>query len=121
MILTYLKEQFKNKILAGIKIHTIREDKHYRWQPGMIIHHWLHNPRNVSKHPHQFLKNQCTGTQEIWIYPETKKVYISGVMCSDKELELLAINDGFESVKGFLAWFNKKFDGKIIHWTDFRY
>ena len=30
-------------------------------------------------------------------------------------------NDGFDSIENFLRWFNKDFEGKIIHWTGFRY
>ena len=37
MILGF-KEQFKNLIIGGVKKHSIREDRHNRWKPGMIIH-----------------------------------------------------------------------------------
>lgn len=36
---------FEAKIKAGIKIHTIRDDAHDRWKPGMAIHFWIGTPR----------------------------------------------------------------------------
>lgn len=35
--------------------------------------------------------------------------------------DLIAVNDGFDNIHDFLSWFNKDFDGQIIHWTDKRY
>jgi len=37
------------------------------------------------------------------------------------EIEQLAINDGFDSLKDFMHWFNVDFEGKIIHWTKLKY
>lgn len=54
MLLTFSKPQFKNLILDGTKIHTIRLDKTNRWKKGMKIHFWMGNPRNVKNNPHQF-------------------------------------------------------------------
>lgn len=127
MILSYSKEQFKSKIIAKIKIHSIREDKHDRWRPGMSIQHWLYSPRNVSKHPHQFGTSWVLGKQGIEIYweeNEDKKqafVYIDGEPIDDQTMERLAINDGFENVDAFFEWFHENFYGSIIHWTDFKY
>ena len=36
-------------------------------------------------------------------------------------MELLAKNDGFESMDGFWAFFNEPYQGMIIHWTETRY
>lgn len=124
MILTYSKEQFKFKIIAKIKIHSIREDKHDRWRPGMSIQHWLYSPRNVSKHPHQFGTDWCLSKQKIEIKRDVWDIYevkVDGKVLGFKKVELLAINDGFESSDDFFAWFKKGFNGSIIHWTDFKY
>lgn len=128
MILTFSKERFKNLILAGIKIHTIREDKNSRWKPVMTIHHWLFNPRHQSKHPHQFGVNQCVSIQSIdirydeFMFQRIPHIYIDDLKITNKEaIRQLIINDGFESERGFFAWFNKDFTGKIIHWTEKRY
>jgi hypothetical protein len=39
------------------------------------------------------------------------------------EIEDLAINDGFDDVADFWAWFDQysPFSGKLIHWTGLRY
>lgn len=129
MILTYSKEQFKNKYLAGIKIHTIREDKNNRWKIGMKIQQWLFNPRHVQKHPHQFGEDACQMIQKIdirydeFMFQRIPHIYIDGLKIIDKSvIEQIAINDGFESSKSFFAWFNKDIEGwKIIHWTDKQY
>lgn len=72
MILTYSLPQFKDLILSGQKIHTIREDKKMRWKPGMKIHHWMGNPRNVKKMPHQFAEGECKAVQDIYIQSNRK-------------------------------------------------
>lgn len=35
--------------------------------------------------------------------------------------DLIAVNDGFSGLHDFFRWFNKDWEGKIIHFTDFRY
>lgn len=46
---------------------------------------------------------------------------LSGLLKKYEEIKQLAINDGFEDVENLIAYFNKVFTGKIIHWTDLRY
>jgi len=49
------------------------------------------------------------------------QIYIDGRILLNYEIVLLARNDGFESSVHFLEWFNKSYEGKIIHWTNFKY
>jgi len=119
MILGF-KIQFKQPILNRTKIHTIRVDKNNRWSMGRKIHFTI-NVR--TKNQEVFEVRRCESTQKIkieylnnWI-----TVYIEGKLLSEKEIKQLALNDGFETMKDFRKWFNKDFDGKIIHWTDLRY
>jgi len=42
---------FEAQIKAGIKIHTIRDDAHDRWKPGMAIHFWIGTPRVPATKP----------------------------------------------------------------------
>jgi len=42
-------------------------------------------------------------------------------MPGDLSIELLAKNDGFESVEDFWKWFNVEKTFRCIHWTDFKY
>ena len=117
------------------KIHTIREDKKQRWQPGNLIHAVINNR---TKNMLQFTPvMKCKSTQHI-IITCTKKVwsvYIDGNIyaCHQKELAdkpqtrcialltQLAHNDGFETMEDFFSYFQKGFSGKIIHWTDLKY
>ena len=92
MILTYSNPRFKDLILSGQKIHTIREDKNRRWKPGMKIQHWMGNPRNPSKNPHCFAEGICT---EIHTY-----IYdIEGPDVPDCEFVDLWVNDEAGTVK----------------------
>lgn len=141
MILSF-KEQFKPKILAGVKDHTIRIDKPNRWKKYMPIH----AATGVrTKNYNCFFKSICKSTQSIKInwyrHPEHKvhnsvfRVSIDGesfgaaVFNPGHEnnpiitgrLEELARRDGFENVTDFCNWFSEDFTGKIIHWTDKKY
>jgi len=130
MILGF-KKQFKRPILAGTKIHTIREDKTDRWNIGRMIQ-FATGVR--TKKYEQFYEEQCRGIQEIriaWMEWDTDNVayiWIDEVCVgsyfrgrSTGRCKEIAENDGFENVDDFFKWFNRDFEGKIIHWTDFKY
>lgn len=130
MLLTFSKDRFELFIKSGIKIHSIREDKSNRWKQGMKIHLWRGNPRNVSQNPYSFGERVCISMQKIFIHPDFGPsgglysfVTIDGRQITGDELEQLARNDGFSSVRQFFLWFKKTgdFTGKIIHWTDKKY
>jgi hypothetical protein len=126
MILSF-KKQFKQPILDGTKIHTIREDQHNRWWPGYIIHFAC----GVRTKLYECFKiGKCTRTQEIFMtYDWMLHISIDDRELYHPEKELLAKNDGFATYAEFQQWFyeaikaNPKdhFKGKIIHWTDFKY
>lgn len=117
---------FRRKIERGEKIHSIREGACYRWRAGRLIH-CSHGVR--TKKFNCFSTRFCTGTQFIdfrWqddliTHHRRCHVYVDGRELSEKELRQLAINDGFSCIAHFLKWFNNDFDGKIIHWTLYRY
>ena len=48
-------------------------------------------------------------------------VIIDGRYLNYDEIKILSLNDGFDSVQQFFKWFNKDFEGKIIHWTKLKY
>jgi len=136
MLLTFSKDQFKDKILDGTKIHTIRTDKSERWKRGMKIHFWRGNPRNTNAKikPHQFHESHCTSVQKIQFVWRTVnegmlnegravQVWIDGrnVTTDDQIIDALVKNDGFDSRKEFFEWFNEDFKGKLVHWTKLRY
>ena len=118
-------KQFKDAILSGEKKHTIREDKHNRWKPGMK----MHMATGVrTKEYNQFYEAVCVSTQEIEIIRKSDRdrvndtiVKVDGHMLTDIEILHLIVYDGFNSIAEFLKFFQNGFKGKIIHWTDLKY
>lgn len=127
------------------KLHTLREDPNNRWHVGSDIQFAI-NPR--SKNYFQFAPTiPCVSTQTIQIidsaytrdnsgitieyshrhkggveeYVKHWEVIVDGIALKGPQIEELAINDGFDSVDQFFAWFNKDWKGKIIHWTPLKY
>ena len=116
------KQQFVPKILDGTKIHTIRRDKHRRWQKGVRIH-FATGVR--TKDYKQFKVGVCKFNQHIQIDRNSRAVFLglNGGLhrLSSKGVDLLARNDGFDSTEAFWEWFSEDFAGTIVHWTDFVY
>jgi hypothetical protein len=119
------------------KIHTIREDKNDRWQPGTKIDFFINCRQKDMLRFAPVLP--VVSVQEVkikWfnIYGEyVARVFIDGksfayvkfkndriVTLEGKMLEL-ANNDGFDTIEDFFAYFNTDFKGKLIHWTDLKY
>lgn len=148
MILSF-KKQFKEPILNGTKIHTIREDKPKRWKAGNNIH----AATGVrTKQFNCFFTGKCISTQKIEIrhfkdhvslflysygneesedlstnsikefcrYNKVRGRYEMGWTQSDL-IERIAKNDGFKDLESFFKWFDRDFEGIIIHWTDLTY
>lgn len=121
MILPF-KEQFRDKIISGEKIHTIRKNNK-QWTVGKKIY-FATGMR--TKNYHCFKKGICIGLQEFAIYwrGNTVVVLVSGKTLTLNETETLAKNDGFNSVDDFYKRFiypNVDYKGIIIHWTNFLY
>lgn len=121
------KPQFREKILNGTKIHTIREDAPRRWGKGKVIH-FATGVR--TKQYECFMQGWCTGVQEIFMtYERGLEISIGDRFIYRQEQEMLAKNDGFDSYEEFVDWFHKVimaspklcFSGVIIHWTNHRY
>jgi hypothetical protein len=116
------------------KLHTIREDKKDRWKAGNLIHPVI-KPKGRFSAGFQFAPTfPCVSVQHIkiwWQFSNEATIFIRTDNQSDNvpnykilksgEIERLAINDGFETVKDFFNYFNKDFTGKIIHFSDLRY
>jgi len=113
---------FVEKIAKGEKIHTIREDKHNRWCDGRKIHAsvGVRTPKYRC-----FFVGICHSVQDIEILIMDKSsliIIVDKKLLLPKEIAKLIVNDGFNSCKEFMEWFDyKNFTGKIIHWTDFKY
>lgn len=126
MVLSF-KDQFIKPIQTGQKIHTIREDKPGRWKPGNKIH-FATGVRTAAYN--QFKSGECISVQKFKvIYPEIETIIEEEpIVLIDEDivedvgvLNRLAFQDGFNSLDEFFRWFNTDFEGKIIHWTDFKY
>lgn len=111
------------------KLHTIRKDEKKRWKTGMMIDFFI-NARQ--KNMFQFApKIQMVCKQNVFMtyMPHLGngfEVSIDGRQLGYDEIEVLAVNDGFESFNDFAEYFiaemkDDEFTGIIIHWTDLRY
>lgn len=111
---------------AKPKLHTIREDKPDRWKAGNNIHFVINNR---TKNRFQFAPViSVVSVQKIeieWITCENfdfgLAIQVDNRYLKHEQIESLAINDGFDSLKQFATYFNKPFTGKIIHWTNLKY
>ena len=117
MILTFQK-RFVQPILNGTKFHTIRADKHNRWNIGMKIQFWCGNPRNPSKQPYQFAEGIVKEIMPIWIYPERDGININYIyiLRDINELNSFARRDGFRDWEDMKTFFPDNFEGKLIIW-----
>jgi hypothetical protein len=117
MILGF-NEAFVAAIVAGTKIHTIREGQ--RWQAGDIAHFCV--------------RAQQPDQSEFWeprpilaiqtIELTSSSLYIDGRLLGPSELLALAQADGFATAADLFAFFADKprpFRGQLVHWTALRY
>jgi hypothetical protein len=115
---------FKEEVLSGEKLHTIRKDEKGRWKPGPVINHLT---GNRTPERNEFLTNTCISTQKIVIVFD-ERGNIDFVTVGDNNIpmwNLIAKNDGL-SILDFEKWFytnsdNGVYSGVIIHWTNLLY
>jgi hypothetical protein len=112
---------FKSKEKAfrsGQLVHVILRKSSYICEPGGMIEFvfladgrgWLGETREGTLYR----------TQDIEI--KNRKVYINGLCLSQQQLNILSFNSGYNSQKEFLDdWPQLGYEGKIIHWTNFKY
>lgn len=129
MILSF-KKQFKQAILDGTKIHTIREDPADRWNDEQHIH-YATGVR--TKHYQCFKEGPCVSTQEVlmtYAYNDLIEISVDDTeLFGYQERLAFAKNDGFETWEAFFDWFyplilrspKEVYIGKLIHFTDKRY
>lgn len=145
-VFNYPKEYLECNLLGYLswyqqnpKIHTIREDKNNRWQPGTKIDFFINARQKNMFRFAPVLPVVSTQKIEITYYDESNptftgdlskiakgyynevEVVIDNNKLTVKEIESLSLNDGFDSVNDFFAYFDKDFSGKLIHWTNQQY
>jgi hypothetical protein len=109
---------FKEKILIGQKIHTIR--KKDRWKAGDTIHF---STGARSKNYECFKMGIVVSVQKIQITINNDVVNIlvdNRVLFFSEKCDVI-LNDGFFSFGDFKRWFKNGGEFDLIHWTDKRY
>lgn len=120
------KPAFVPKIEIGSKIHTVRDNE--RFSNGTI----MHMATGVRTKQYKCFKETiCTGREKIVIIPQgwikeqviskIPKIIIEGRQLANYEVLNFIENDGFDTVESFVDWFDKPFNGFLIHWTQYRY
>jgi len=112
---------FKPKILADRKIHTMREDVHSRWRVGMSMQ-LAHGVR--TKVYDHFATKELKKIQIVTItYTDSAVpvIKIDGRELGILEMIMLAAYDGFDCFSDFLEWFDVSGEYKLLHWTDHVY
>lgn len=115
---------FKEKILSGEKIHTIRPETN-KWKIGdqISMRYWTGKPY----HSKQEIFCEEFAVVELLPIEINFNIYISYIEINKKRLNrineewgLLAKNDGltFEQMQN---WFNKPFTGTLIAWQPTNY
>lgn len=107
------------------KKHTMYDGVNQRWEEDK----WIHFISNLKKINYVcWFKAKCTGTQNIQIHWSENNIkyglpniFIDGRRLKEGDIADLILNEGFGSLGDFLSFYNKDFDGKLIHWSDVRY
>jgi hypothetical protein len=117
MILGF-NEDFIPAIIAGTKIHTIREGQ--RWQVGDIAQFYA---RAQQPDRYEFWEPRLVLlVQEAEL--TATELRVDGRQLAPTELLALAQADGFSTTADLLAFFADKpkpFRGQLVHWTACRY
>lgn len=125
-------------ITSRPKIHTMRLDPQNRWKAGRKIEMVYRGAGyKIIDHFNKGIPELevCTGVQKIklWLTGSLGEVGDNGkreqiirihAIVDGKRIdnpERIIPNDGFEDIIQFSRWFTKPWEGKIIHWTDYRY
>lgn len=123
--ISYLKENiekhdFANKILQGIKIHTIRKIRKnwiFKINDRLVHYAMQRNPKGF-----KIIENKCLYVADIEIIDSIYlRVFINKKEIRQSEINKLAINDGFDNYEEFKDYFTNSglpFHGQIIGWKE---
>lgn len=107
------------------KLHTMRQDQKNRWKSGNKIHFQIWKGKPYFSDTFRFAPILiCKSVQKVEIKYSgfgVINVIIDGRGLSNKEIETLAKNDGFNNTEDFFSWFDSDWKGNLIHWTDLKY
>lgn len=131
----------KMKFSNGFKPHTIRTDTNKIYKSGAELSPRIWAGRPYRSKQFQFAPNVfISSIQKLTVrLGKTKKMvivevdgdllgmyhieYKEEILFKNKEYSItdLAKNDGFPDVHSFFGWFGHKYEGRIIHFTKFKY
>lgn len=123
---------FRQRILAGTKIHTIRKGDYWRkvaeevnaGRAVLSVREWIGRPYNSGQE--EFLRLERMGWQAVRIgnIDIGQLITVHGTdgsfLAGENTISAIIENDGLTE-DDFWDWFPKITDGGIIHFTDFRY
>jgi uncharacterized protein YqfB (UPF0267 family) len=107
---------FREKIISGEKRQTIRAERKYPIRSGDRLYLWW---KSRTKEREFLCETVCTEVIPIWICPHWVK--LGQLYLNRQEIYQLALQDGFESSKEFLEFFQHEpncvnFKGILIKW-----
>ena len=120
-------EQFKEAITRKTKIHALTTNT--TWKQGFVIQLAIGN-KILIPYPTPIVTQltRCTGVELITIIShgiEGFDIWIGyNLIERPEQLELFVKNEGYNKLSTLLHDYigeNNRFDGLIVHWTDFRY
>lgn len=119
----YLEKNYPFIFNLEPKTHTIIKDESDKWGNGAEIHFTI---KDGTKNRFQFAPvTPCISTQTIEIkniFNDRHAVFVNRLRLLDREIDKLAKNEGFNSTDDFWNYYYyQDFQGKIIHWTNFKY
>jgi len=111
------KLRFAEDVESGRKRQTIRSRRKTPIKKGDTLYHYT---GMRTKECRKLLESVCASTAPIWI-TINDEVFVDCVRQDEDERLAVARADGFDDVRGFLAFFRqqygmRRFDGDIIKW-----
>jgi hypothetical protein len=115
------QERFVPKILSGEKQHTIRAVRANPDKPGNTLHLYTGLRQKGAR---LLMRVPCIAVEEIEIDACGHEcncdplVVIDGTELDEKEMEALAVRDGFDNFAEMMKFWDGRlpFRGHIIHW-----
>lgn len=121
MTVIMFQPRFAELVKSGEKMQTIRRMRKRPVKVGdsLSLRKWAGTPRRSG---HVTLRERiCKSVDTIYLQPAGRcQVLRNGIGLSERQGEVLALRDGFESVAEMLDWFDKThglpFEGVLITW-----
>lgn len=117
-----VETNFREKILNGVKKHTMRES--FRVRKGMKLDLANWSDKAYRSPVDRFVVGvECVSTQRVNISHKNgvPMIYVDGRLLDTEETGEFSVNDGFADENDFFKHFNKDGTYNLIHWTDKKY